>query len=347
MNLRALSFGALSLLLLPLGAEIAIEPVLATQPVREDADDPAIWVHPTDPARSLIFGTDKVKVPEGALHVFGLDGKTVRTLEGVDHANNVDVEYGFSVGGKTVDLAVATEREQRRLRIWSISPDGETNDVTGSTKVHEGEEGERGAPMGIALYRRPSDGAIFACVTPKEGPTEGYFWQYRLVENAGKVDAVFVRRFGSCKEGGEIEALVVDDELGLLYGAEEGFGIRQYTADPDAAEANRELGLFATEPYGGDREGLAIFATGPGKGYLVSTEQMDGGSKFRIYRREGLGSDSKPVAVLSTSADATDGIEVTSRPLGDKFPQGLLITMNSKDKNFWLFDGGVFGRLKP
>ena len=30
-----------------------------TQPVKQDPDDPAIWVHPTDPTKSLVLGTDK------------------------------------------------------------------------------------------------------------------------------------------------------------------------------------------------------------------------------------------------------------------------------------------------
>jgi 3-phytase len=35
------------------------------------ADDPAIWVHPVDPALSLVLGTDK----KGGLNVFDLEGK--------------------------------------------------------------------------------------------------------------------------------------------------------------------------------------------------------------------------------------------------------------------------------
>jgi hypothetical protein len=37
-----------------------------------------------DTARSLIFGTNKVKVPQGALGVFGLDGKIRQTVRGMD-----------------------------------------------------------------------------------------------------------------------------------------------------------------------------------------------------------------------------------------------------------------------
>ena len=50
-----------------------LSPVVVTEQVKHDADDPAIWIHPTDPTRSLIIGTDKKE--DGALYVFGMDGK--------------------------------------------------------------------------------------------------------------------------------------------------------------------------------------------------------------------------------------------------------------------------------
>ena len=48
-----------------------VQPRVVSEPVRHDTDDPAIWVDPADPARTLIVGTDKDV--DGALYVFGLD----------------------------------------------------------------------------------------------------------------------------------------------------------------------------------------------------------------------------------------------------------------------------------
>jgi 3-phytase len=42
--------------------------------------------------------------------------------------------------------------------------------------------------------------------------------------------------------------------------------------------------------------------------------------------------------VVRGGADSTDGIEVTSAPLGSRFPHGLLVAMNSRGRNFLLFD---------
>ncbi|MCX6615441.1 MAG: phytase, partial [Acidobacteria bacterium] len=103
---------------------VDIRAVVATAPVSDDPDDPAIWVNPSDPAQSLIIGTNKVEAPKGALVVFGLDGKIRQTIANLDRPNNVDVEYGLMVGGKPTDIAVTTERLQHRLRIFKIPRDG-------------------------------------------------------------------------------------------------------------------------------------------------------------------------------------------------------------------------------
>jgi hypothetical protein len=101
---------------------IVLHPVAATESVSQDADDPALWVHPTDASRSLIIGTNKTQAPDGALYVFGLDGKTLQVIKGLDRPNNVDVEYGLNLGGENVDIVVTTERLQKRLRVFRVSP---------------------------------------------------------------------------------------------------------------------------------------------------------------------------------------------------------------------------------
>ena len=93
----------------PHGQRSAIKPVVVTESVKWDTDDPAIWVYPVDRSQSLIIGTDKDA--DGALYVFDLNGRILpdRTVRGLRRPNNVDVEYGLLLGGKPVDIAVATE----------------------------------------------------------------------------------------------------------------------------------------------------------------------------------------------------------------------------------------------
>jgi 3-phytase len=331
----------------PLSRALEIEAEYGTAQLSNDPDDPAIWVHPDDASRILILGTMKVAAPAGAVVVFGMDGQIRQVISGIDRPNNIDVEYGMRLGGRTADVAVATERLSRQLRVFRIDPSGGTLVDLGGIPVLEGQAGETGAPMGLGLYRRGRDGAIFAIVAPKEGPREGYLWQYRLFDaGGGRVGASFVRRFGTfsattLREENEIEAVAVDDALGFVYYADEAGGIHKWHADPDHADAGRELAHFARTGYRGDREGIAIYALPDGRGYILVTDQLDENSEYHVYPREGEpGSPhdhSREIAVLRGGADATDGIEISSRPLGPGLPSGVLIAMNSAPRNFLVF----------
>jgi 3-phytase len=330
----------------PLSSAVEIEAEYATARLSNDPDDPAIWVHPLHPDRSLIIGTMKVPAPAGAIVAFGMDGQVRQMISGIDRPNNVDVEYGFMLNGRRVDIAVATERLKRQLRVFRIEPgNGRLIDL-GGVPVLADQVGEAGAPMGIALYKRPRDGAIFAIIAPKEGPREGYLWQYRIIDRGGKVIATFVRRFGrfsgtTVREENEIEAVAVDDPLGYVYYADEADGIHKWHADPDHPDAGKELAHFARSGYRGDREGIAIYALDDGTGYIVCTDQLDGNSEYHFYAREGEPGrphdHTKEIAVLAGEADATDGLEISSRPLGPGLPYGVMVAMNSTPQNFLVF----------
>jgi len=323
----------------------------ATEAVGEDADDPALWIDRRDPASSRLLATNKAAAPRGALVVFDLAGRMLQRIDGLDRPNNVDVEYGVRLAGAPADVAVATERYRRRLRAWRLPAGGgplEELAPAGGLPVFEGEPGERGAPMGVALYRRPSDGAAFAFVSRKQGPASGYLWQYRLDDDgAGGLRAVKVRELGQVEAGAEVEAVLVDDALGYVYYAEERRGIHKWRADPDAPDAARELAVFGTEGFRGDREGLALYARPDGTGYLIAADQLPGRSRYLVFRREGRPGDphdhSGPPRVLEGGADATDGLDATSQPLGPGFPAGLLVAMNSAGCNFLLYRWDALG----
>jgi 3-phytase len=321
-----------------------VEAIRATDALPGDPDDPSIWIHKTDPSRSLIIATMKVAAPDGGLAVFGLDGKLRQFLKGADRPNNVDVEYGLDLDATPTDIAVLTERLGRRLRVYAIAANGNgLRDISaGSLPVLQGAAGDEGAPMGIGLYRRPRDGAIFAIVSPRAGPASGYLWQYRLADDGtGRAGATFVRRFGSFSGAGEIEAVVVDDELGVVYYADEVYGIHKWHADPDAPGADRELALFGTTGYQQDREGLGICALAGGKGFIVSVDQLPGDSVFHVYKREGEPGrphdHSAEVLTFTGGADGTDGLDVACTALGPEFPDGLMVAMNSGPRNFLLY----------
>lgn len=311
---------------LPVHAD-AIKPVLLTEQTGFDTDDPAIWINAADTAQSLVIGTDKDT--NGGLYAFGLDGK-VKTKVALKRPNNVDLAYGFKLGGAAVDIAVVTEREANSIRIFSL-PNLQPLD-NGGIPVFEGET-ER-APMGVAIYTRPSDSAVFVIVGRKSGPAQGYLWQYKL-EDAGNgtVKAVLVRKFGAYSGKKEIEAIAVDNQLGYVYYSDETAGVRKYLADPHAAGNEKELALFAQTGFASDHEGISIYRTTDSTGYILVSNQQN--NTFMVYRREAV--HPELIAEVPVSTDESDGSDVTSVNLGPKFPKGLFVAM-SNGKVFHYYD---------
>jgi 3-phytase len=314
--------------------EERLRPVIVSERVECDSDDPALWIHPDDPARSLVLGTDKADVG-GSVYAFTLDGRIDQelTVRGLSRPNNIDVAYGFTLGGRTIDIAVVTERNAMALRVFSL-PDLRSID-DGGISVFDGDTLR--APMGIALYRRAGDGALFAIVSGKAGPENGYLQQYRLEDNGeGHVHGAKVREFGAFSGRKEIEAIAVDSELGYVYYSDEQAGIRKYHADPEAGD--EQLAFFGTAGFAGDHEGIAIYKRDNGSGYILVSNQQAG--QLEVFPREGTAGNPHhhpTVSVIPVSARDTDGLEVTAVPLGPRFPRGLLVLMSS-DRTFYFYD---------
>ena len=231
-----------------------------------------------------------------------------------------------------MDIAVVTERLTHKLRIFRM-PDMAPVD-NGGIVVFKGETGvdERDL-MGIALYRRSDDGAVFAVAGRKTGPSGSYLRQYLLHDDCmGMVKATLFRKFGIFSGKKEIEAIVVDDELGFVYYSDEGVGVRKYYADP--AMGNKQLALFAAEGFTDDHEGISIYQTTPATGYIIVSDQ--GADKFHIFPREGTADNphNHPLMkVVKVAAHESDGSDVTSVALGGLFPKGLFVAM-SNDRTF-------------
>ena len=323
-----------------------LQPAVVTAAVLNDADDPAIWIDTLNPSRSLVIGTDKGD-STGGLYVFTLDGRidSTRTRRPLKRPNNVDVITGVPFNGNRIDIAVAAERGTMSLRVFRL-PDMTPIDG-GGIAVFDGDATR--APMGVALYRRPSDGAVFAIGGGKSGPREGYLWQYRLADAGnGTITATRVRTFGAYSGTKEIEAIAVDQQLGFVYYSDETVGIRKYYADPDRPDAAKELALFGTTGFVGDHEGIAVYPTSDSTGYLVVSDQQ--GHRLQLFAREGRTGAPHTHVVLATipvAAQETDGLDVTSRALSPAFPEGLLVMM-STDKTFHFYDWrDVRKRLPP
>jgi 3-phytase len=301
----------------------AVKPTIVTTALPHDTDDPSIWIHPTDPSKSIIVGTDKDT--DGALYAFDLNGKITAKSEVLKRPNNVDIAYGLIIDGKKVDVAVTTERENNKIRIFSL-PDLNAID-NGGIPVFEGETLRD--PMGIALYTRPSDKKIFAIVGRKSGPSGTYLWQYELSGVGKFATAKVVRKFGAYSGKKEIEAIAVDNELGTVLYCDEQFGIRKYKADP-ALNDNKELALFGKTGFKADNEGIAIYKKTDSTGYILVSNQQ--ANTFMVYPREGAKGNPNEYPLLAeipTSTIECDGADATSINLGGKFKNGLFVAMSN------------------
>lgn len=309
-----------------------IRPVIITDTVHHDTDDPAIWINRADPAASLVLGTDKDQ--DGALYVFDLQGKVVRdkVVRNLQRPNNVDVEYGLVLQGKPTDIAVVTERFTHKLRIYSL-PDMRPVDG-GGLPVFEGEtRAEYRDLMGIGLYRDKA-GKIYAIVGRKTGPTDGsYLWQYLLEDDGrGVVKATLVRKFGYFSGKKEIESIAVDDALGYVYYSDEGYGVRKYYADP--GKGNEELASFARKGFRQDHEGISVYPTSDSTGFIIVSDQQT--NHFHVFAREGSAGDPHQHTLVKKVHLATlesDGSDVVAVPLNETFRKGLFVAM-STDKTF-------------
>lgn len=226
---------------------------MVTEKTPNDTDDPAIWYNSVNPEKSLILGTDKGD-STGGIFVFNLEGKldTALSITNLERPNNIDIEYGFQFQDKPIDIAVFTERGKDMIRVISL-PDCKFID-NGGIPVFE--DDSLRSPMGIALYKDKNN-QVFAFVGRKDGPPDGYIYQYQLKANDSMVSGEKVRALGKFSKKKEIEAIVVDDELGYVYYSDENMGVRKYYAD--AEKGNEELALFAQSGITDDHEGLSIY----------------------------------------------------------------------------------------
>src|SRR5690606_10330892 len=93
-----------------------VEPRVETVPTEnygDAADDPAIWVHPTDPGLSLVIGTNKKR----GLEVYDLTGRRLQSLPD-GRVNNVDLREGFLLGGQRVAIVAASNRTTKGISLY-------------------------------------------------------------------------------------------------------------------------------------------------------------------------------------------------------------------------------------
>ncbi|MGQ9907732.1 MAG: phytase [Candidatus Flexifilum sp.] len=312
------------------GGAVLIAADAETAPVPsgvDAADDPAIWIHPTDPALSLIIGTEKTT--DGGLVAYNLDGSIHQTVV-IGRVNNVDLRYGFPLNGVPTDILTATNRTLNSLAIYAVDAQTRTlSSVAADTYISDMRE-----VYGICMYRSARTGDYYAFMN---SANTGEVEQYRLIDAGnGQIAAELVREF---VVGSQTEGCTADDEAGVLYIGEEDVGIWRYGAEPDAGDA-RVLVDAVGDVLTADVEGMALYTAANGAGYLIVSAQ--GASEFVVYDRA-VPADGSANAYVGTFAiiesDATDavsgsdGLDVTNFGLGDRYPDGLFVTQDDLNLN--------------
>ena len=295
-----------------------VAPSAQSEPVGRQgdaADDPAIWVHPTNPEKSRVIGTNKKQ----GLLAYDLAGKQLQELP-VGRLNNVDVRPNFKLGQKNVDLAVASNRDNNSLSLFSIDR------ATGEMQ----QAGEVPTPLkaiyGICLFQ-PATGEIYAFANDKDGT----FLQYRLSGADGKASGELVRQF---KVDSQPEGCVADDQRQRLFVGEEDVGVWALDARADQPATLASV-IKVGEAVHADVEGLALYQSDK-HDYLVISSQ--GNDSYVVldaeppYRLRGAFRVGLNATAGIDGASETDGLEVTSASLGGPYGQGMLVVQDGRKR---------------
>ncbi len=278
------------------------------------ADDPAIWVHPSNPGASRILGTDK----KAGLYVYDLAGHTTQFLP-VGRLNNVDVRYGLRVNERLVDLAVASNRDHNSLHLFLI--DRDSGELSDAGEIASGLE----EIYGLCLYRDAQ--GVYAFANGKSGIIEQ--WLLTPTDRAITGERVRTLTVDSQPEG-----CVADDEHQRLFVGEEDHAVWVFHAGADQGVAAEQV-IAKGENLEADIEGLSLYRRGDQE-YLVISSQgnnsyvlVDAQPPYAYRGRFRIGMD--PEAGID-GASETDGLAVTSADLGGAFSDGLLVVQDGRNR---------------
>ncbi|MEA5553739.1 phytase [Anabaena cylindrica UHCC 0172] len=325
------------------------DPAQATVDQNADADDPAIYVNAEDSANSLVL----TSVKNAGVRVYDLSGNLLQTVNPGDvRYNNIDLQYGFQLGGESIDIAVASDRGNDKLVIFKINPnstDGNyLEDITDSNigTIFQAApfappyEPSSRSSYGLAMYRSPFTNDYYVFTGRRE---TGDIAQFKLIDlGNGQIGAERVRNFTVTPptDFGDVdpqtEGMVADQETGYLYIGQENVGIWKFDAEPNGS--NTGTLIDKVKDFGGsnlvaDVEGLTIYYGANGTGYLLASSQGD--NTFAAYTREGnnefLGRFGIGNNGAIDSVQESDGADVINVPLGKNFPYGLFVTQDGNN----------------
>jgi 3-phytase len=298
-----------------------------TAPVRhrgDAADDPAIWVHPSDPSASVVIGNDK----KGGLEVYDLAGARIQQITTPSGSwGNVDVRQAVTIGGSALDLVGVV---RGGMRFYTVDPASRqlslVTDGTGTLPSGGGE--------GFCLYHSKVSGRLYAFVNNRSGRVRQF--EIHDADGDGLLQSALVREF---YVGSETEGCVADDETAAFYISEEDVALWRYEAEPSAGSGRTRVDDVGS---GGnlvaDIEGLTLVHLPDGGGYLIASAQNIAdprNSYFVVYERTGsnafVAAFRVDSGVAADGCQRTDGIAAYPGSVGPMFPTGLFVCQDNNN----------------
>lgn len=316
-----------------------------TEPIRAEvgadaADDPAVWIHPSDPTKSIIYGSNKL----GGIAAYDLTGKEIMYTE-QGSVNNIDIAYNLKLKDETIDICGGSNRTRDAIDIYKIDPE------TGGLEyiLEERVISTVSSVYGFCFYHSQITSINYALVSGKDGVIE----QYEIIEGNEKLSLKLVSTFSvpSMPEG-----IVADHKHGFIYVGEEDECVWKVGAEPGVRNMVK-LGYSIranNDNIKYDIEGLAIYYTSSDYGYLLVSSQ--GNSSYAIFTRTNdnayIGSFQIEDGVVDGTTE-TDGIDVVNLNLGSDFPLGAFIVQDNINdeadhvlpQNFKMVDWGKIANL--
>lgn len=296
---------------------VAVSSLKETEPMEgfgDAADDPAIWVHPQDPAQSLILGTDKTR----GLASYGLNGELLQFVN-AGRLNNVDLRSFRTRDGKDKTLVAASHRDKNAISLFwldhatrGLSEAGEI--PTGLTDVY-----------GLCSGFDPSEEQVLTLINSKDGRYEVYGVDVDTPLPKGHLRSAF-------QLPDQPEGCVMDDQTGRVFVGVEDHGIWTWNlSEPEAAPVQI---LSVGGPLKDDVEGLALYQQKDRSLLVVSSQGNDSYALYDSvspFRYRGSFQITTNLQSGIDGASETDGLEVTSQPLGKDYPNGLLVVQDGRN----------------
>jgi 3-phytase len=268
-----------------------------------------------------VIATDK----QHGLYVYDLAGQLLQDLPD-GRMNNVDLRYGFPFTDGAATIVTASNRTSKSIAVYRFDARTRRLESRSSGVIPTG----FADPYGLCMYRSARTGETYVFINDAD---DGRFRQWKLSPAGRNVTVEMVREF---VVGTQAEGCVADDELGVLYVAEEDVALWKYSAEPDGGNQRTEVDrVGGPNPLVADLEGVSIFHGGDGRGYLVLSNQ--GANNYAVYRREGKNEFIGVFHVVAHAqrgidgASETDGLDVSSAALGSQFPGGLLVVQDGRN----------------